>query len=223
MNVLVAGEFSGIVRDAFRAKGHDAWSCDLLPATVGDSGLGHIYHLQGDVRWVLNGAIPKGMVATSTYRPIPIYRRWDMILAFLPCTYFCNSGVRWYTTIPKQQKPGVLYGAARWEGFRESVALWKAVWNSSVPRIAMENPVPHRYAVAEIGLYSQTVQPYQFGHPETKRTCFWLKGLPPLRPTRFVQGRRPRVHHEPPSPDRWMRRSITYRGIAQAMADQWGA
>jgi hypothetical protein len=124
-------------------------------------------------------------------------------------------------------KNGVLpkiHGAERWERMREGAALVRDLLQSSIARIGVENPVPHRYAVAEIGRkYDQIIQPWQFGHGETKATCLWLKGLPLLVPTNIVEGREARIHKMPPSADRWKLRSLTYPGIAAAMADQWGA
>lgn len=204
MRVLIIGEFSGRVRDAFRLRGHEAWSNDLSRSDVPGP------HLRGDCRTFLRPCQANN------------YKRWDLAIAFPPCTYFCNSGVRWFTTVPKVRQPGIAYGSARWGEFRAAVRLWKAVAKSDIPRIAMENPIPHGYAVREIGPYSQIIQPYQFGHGEIKKTCLWLKNLPTLEPTSIVPGRRPRVHRESPGPDRWKRRSITYEGIADAMADQWG-
>jgi hypothetical protein len=198
VNVLVGAEFSGVVREAFRRRGHNAWSCDLEPAEDGSR-----YHVQGDVRELLG-------------------RAWDLGIFHLPCTYFCNSGVRWYTTIPKHPRPGVVYGPPRWALFEEAVALWLAVQRSRIPRLAMENPIPHKYARAKIGRYSQIVQPNWFGHGETKATCLWLRNLPPLYPTDSVPGREPRVHHASPGPDRWKERSRTLPGLGAAMAAQWG-
>jgi len=187
MKVLVACEFSGVVRDAFSALGHDAWSCDLLPTDSPGN------HIRGDVIEFIGDG-------------------WDLMIAHPPCTYLSNSGVRW---LYEQ------YG--RWEKMREGAEFFKALLNAPIPRIAVENPVMHKYAVEVIGRrQDQTVQPWQFGHGETKRTCLWLKGLPHLVPTNVVDGREARVHMMPPSEDRWKLRSITYPGIAEAMASQWG-
>lgn len=184
VNVLVACEFSGIVRDAFIARGHDAISVDLLPSERPGP------HIVGDVLDV-------------------DFASFDMMLAFPPCTYLTNAGVRWLF-----EHPG------RWELMKDASAFFQSLLNAPVDRIAVENPIPHRHA--KLPPYSQTIQPYQFGHGETKRTCLWLKGLPPLVPTDVVDGRTPRVHHASPSPDRWKERSRTLPGIADAMADQWG-
>lgn len=182
MRVLVACEFSGIVRRAFRALGHDAYSCDLLPAEDGSE-----WHLQGDV---LN-TVGDG---------------WDMMIAHPPCTHLAVSGARWFKTKVNEQAA--------------AVDFFMALVNAPIPRIAIENPVSimsTRYRKPD-----QIVQPWMFGHGETKATCFWLKNLPPLVPTDIVGGREARVHRMPPGPNRSRERSRTYAGIAAAMAEQWG-
>lgn len=196
LRVLVACEYSGVVRRAFLARGCDAWSCDLLPAEDGSN-----RHIRGDARELLHDG-------------------WDLLMvAHPPCTRLCNSGVRWLLTPP----PG--RSAAQMEQeLREGAALFSAFWNAPIPRIAVENPVMHRHAKALIENYAepaQSIQPWQFGHGECKRTCLWLRGLPPLKPTNVVAGREQRVHRMPPSPTRWKERSRFYPGIAAAMADQW--
>lgn len=136
---------------------------------------------------------------------------WDLMIAHPPCTRLANSGVRW------------LSERNLWDEMREGAEFFRLLLNASIPRIAVENPIPHKYALAIIGRkYDQLVQPYQFGHGEQKATCFWLKNLLPLRPTRIVSGREQRLHRLSPSPDRAKERSVTYAGIAQAMAEQWG-
>jgi hypothetical protein len=196
--VLIACEFSGTVRNAFLARGHDAWSCDLLPSEDGSN-----RHIRGDARDLLQ----PGM--------------WDLlIVAHPPCTRLCNSGVRWLTKPPAGRTL-----ADMWADLDEGAALFSAFWNAPIERIAVENPVMHRHAKERIVGYAepaQSVQPWQFGHGETKRTCLWLKNLPPLVPTDIVEGREPRVHHMSPGPDRWRERSRFFSGIAAAMADQWG-
>lgn len=196
MRVLVACEYSGKVREAFRAKGHDAWSCDLLPADDGSP-----YHIQGDVLEILNDG-------------------WDLLIGHPPCTYLCNSGVSWLHKIPE-----------RWDQMREGAEFFKALWDSDIPKIAIENPIMHKYAKEIIGSnQTQLIQPYQFGHPESKATCLWLKGLDPLVETDNVKEvwkslpkkEAQRLHMLPPSADRWKLRSETYQGIADAMAEQWG-
>jgi len=201
MRVLVACEFSGVVREAFRRRGHQAWSVDLLPPADGS-----LYHEQGDVRWIL--AHPKD------------YPAFDLLIAHPPCTYLCNSGVRW---LYKQGTTKRI--ESRWAAMEEAVKLFGLLWASPIPRVAIENPIMHKHAaeLINMGKPDQIIQPWQFGHPETKATCLWLRNLPLLQPTNIVEGRTPRVHHESPGPDRWKRRSITYQGIADAMAEQWGS
>ena len=141
------------------------------------------------------------------------------MVAHPPCTRLCNSGVRWLHT------PPVGKTAEQMEReLREGAALFSAFWNAPIPRVAVENPVMHGHAKRLIENYAepaQSVQPWQFGHGETKRTCLWLRGLPPLKPTNVVAGREQRVHRMPPSPTRWKERSRFYPGIAAAMAEQW--
>ena len=196
LRVLVACEYSGVVRRAFLARGCDAWSCDLLPSEDRSN-----RHIRGDARDLLHDG-------------------WDLLMvAHPPCTRLCNSGVRWLHTPP----PGKTAGQMELE-LREGAALFSAFWNAPIPRIAVENPVMHGHAKRLIENYAepaQSVQPWQFGHGETKRTCLWLRGLPPLKPTNVVAGREQRVHRMPPSPTRWKERSRFYPGIAAAMAEQW--
>lgn len=197
MRVLVACEFSGTVRRAFAALGHDAWSCDLLPSDDRSN-----KHIVGDARDILGDG-------------------WDLLMvAHPPCTRLCNSGVRWLSVPPAGKTLGQMH-----DELREGAELFSAFWNAPIERICVENPVMHKHAKALIENYqepAQSVQPWQFGHGETKRTCFWLKGLPPLVPTNIVEGRTPRVHHMSPGPDRWKERSRFFTGIAEAMAQQWG-
>ena len=196
MRVLIACEFSGTVRRAFTARGHDAWSCDLLPAEDGSN-----RHIVGDARDLLNDG-------------------WDLAICHPPCTRLCNSGVRWLTKAP----PGRTL-AEMWAELETGAALFSAFWNAAIPRIAVENPVMHKHAKALIEGYAppaQSVQPWQYGHGEVKRTCLWLRGLPVLTPTDVVKGREARVHRMPPGPNRGKERSRFFSGIADAMADQWG-
>jgi hypothetical protein len=197
LRVLVACEFSGVVRRAFAALGHDAWSCDLLPAEDRSN-----HHITGDAREILNDG-------------------WDLLMvAHPPCTRLCNSGVRWLSKPP----PGRTLDEMQAD-LREGAALFSAFWNAPIERVAVENPIMHKHAKALIENYAepaQTIQPWQFGHGETKGTCLWLRGLPKLTPTDIVDGRTARVHRMPPGPDRWKERSRTFVGIAAAMADQWG-
>ena len=186
MRVLIGCEFSGTVRDAFAALGHDAWSCDLLPSETPGN------HIQGDVLAVLD-------------------KRWDLAVFHPPCTRLCNSGVRW------------LHERNLWADLDAACAFFLALWDAPIPKVAIENPVQHRHARERIGVApTQTVQPWQFGHGETKATCLWLRGLPPLTPTEVVAGRYARIHRMPPGDQRWKARSVTYKGIALAMAQQWG-
>jgi hypothetical protein len=190
MRVIVGCESSGAVRRAFRALGHDAWSCDILPA---DDGCEH--HYQCDIRDV----------------PTGYGNHWDVGIFHPPCTRLTNSGVRW------------LHERNLWGELDEAAELFRFCLAFPAKRKAVENPIPHRYALERIGRkYDQIIQPWQFGHGETKATCLWLDGLPPLEPTDVVDGRVARVHRMSPSADRWKMRSATYSGIAQAMAQQWG-
>lgn len=196
MNVLIACEFSGVVREAFRAQGHNAWSCDLLPAEDGS-----IFHYTGDVRTLL----PDG--------------RWDLMIAHPPCTFLANSEVRWL-----YQKDTWALVPERWAGMRAAAAFFADLLRADIPRVAIENPIIHKYAKEIIGAnQSQIVQPWQFGHGEVKATCLWLKNLPRLTPTNIVSGRVARVHRASPGPNRWKERSRTLQGIACAMAEQWGS
>jgi len=146
---------------------------------------------------------------------------WDLLMvAHPPCTRLCNSGVRWLSKPP----PGRTAQDMQRE-LREGADLFSVFWNAAIERICVENPVMHKHAKALIVNYrefSQSIQPWQFGHGETKRTCFWLKNLPLLKPTDIVPGRENRVHRMPPGPQRWKERSRFYPGIAKAMAEQWG-
>jgi hypothetical protein len=192
MKVLVACEFSGIVRDAFIKKGHNAISCDLLPTERPGP------HYQGDVMDIINEG-------------------FDLMVAHPPCTYLCNSGVCWLYNKDKSKN------IDRWESMKSGAEFFKILLNTSIPRIAVENPIMHKYAKEIIGAsQTQTIQPWQFGHGETKATCLWLKNLPPLISTKVVKGRLQRLHLLPPSKDRAKLRSVTYQGLADAMAEQWG-
>ena len=190
IKVLVACEFSGRVREAFRKRGFDAWSCDLLPAEDGSK-----YHIQGDVKEILDDG-------------------WDLMIAHPPCTYLANSGVRWLHERPE-----------RWKELKKATDFFRTLLNAPIPHIAVENPIPHRYAVQLIGRkYDQIIQPYQFGEPYSKATCFWLKNLPKLKHTKIIPKSKviQQVWKEPPHEDRWKNRSRTYVGVAEAMAEQWG-
>lgn len=183
--VLVACEYSGAVRDAFLAMGHDAMSCDLLPTDVPGP------HYQGDVFDIIGDG-------------------WDLMIAHPPCTYLCVSGIHWNTSRPERKIHT-----------ESALDFFQRLLNAPIPHIALENPVS--VASSRIRPPDQTIQPWQFGHGETKATCLWLKNLPQLQPTNIVSGRENRIHKMAPSKDRWKLRSATYPGIAQAMAQQWGS
>ena len=195
MRVLVACEYSGRVREAFRRLGHDAWSCDLLPSEDGSKN-----HFQGDVMMIAED----GLQAKGEYFPVP----WDLMIAHPPCTHLAVSGARHFD-------------AKREDGRQqEAIEFFLKLARAPIPRIAIENPVCIMSSIWRKP--DQIIQPWQYGTGETKATCLWLKGLPHLVPTNVVSGRHPRIHLMPPSPDRWKERSRTYEGIAQAMAEQWG-
>jgi len=181
MRVLVACEFSGIVREAFTKMGHDAWSCDLIKTEIPGP------HIQGDVLEILDDD-------------------WDLMIAHPPCTHLAVSGARWFKFKQKEQA--------------EALEFVRMLLDAPIHRIALENPVS--VISTKIRKPDQIIQPWMFGHGETKKTCLWLKNLPPLEPTHIVGGREGRVWKEAPSPDRWKNRSRTYTGIAHAMASQWG-
>jgi len=177
----VACEFSGAVREAFRARGHDAWSCDLLETEIPGQ------HIVGDVLGVIGDG-------------------WDLMIAHPPCTHLAVSGARWWKD--KQQEQA------------DALEFVRALMAAPIDRIALENPISK--ISSAIRKPDQIVQPWQFGHGETKATCLWLKGVPKLQPMDVVEGREPKVHHMAPGPNRWRERSRTYAGIAKAMAQQWG-
>ena len=198
MKILVACEFSGIVRDAFIAKGHDAMSCDRLPTERPGP------HHQGDV--------------------IPLLSEpWDMIIAHPPCTYLCVPGAHYLHT-----------QGGRWDKMREARQFFMAIMNTKVSKMCVENPVPHRYA--ELPKYTQIIQPWQFGHEVSKRTCLWLVGLPKLKPTKVMTNhgeryvrteRQQKMGYGKTSNSKWYaaaspkERSRTFQGVADGMADQW--
>lgn len=196
MNVLVACEYSAVVREAFRRRGHEAWSVDVLP-TEGPPA----WHIQADA-----------LEVARAYA-------WDLVIAHPPCTRLTKAGVRW------------LHERDLWAEMREAAEFFRAFLELDVPKVAVENPVMHRYATEIIGRkQDQVVQPWMFGHKESKGTGLWLKGLPPLVPTDDVREEtmaltpkeRDRIHWAAPGPDRWKVRSRTYEGIGEAMAQQWG-
>jgi hypothetical protein len=202
MRVLVACEYSGMVREAFAARGWEAWSCDLL-----ESERPSLFHYQGDVRDLLT-------------------EEWDLLVGHPPCTYLTNSANRHLYRADGSRDP------ERWENMREGAEFFNLLWNADVPHIALENPVMTGAARDLVGgKATQYIQPWQFGTPETKQTGLRLKNLPPLVPTSNLYAEMKalpksishRVHYLSPGPDRWKERSRTFPGVAQAMADQWGA
>ena len=182
LRVLVACEYSGAVRDAFRALGHDAMSCDLLSSER--PGM----HYQGDARDVLDDG-------------------WDLMICHPPCTHLAVSGARWFKDKVREQA--------------EALDFVRLLLSAPIPRIALENPVS--IISSRIRKPDQIIQPWQYGHGETKATCLWLKNLPKLTPSNIVEGREQRTWKLPPSADRWKERSRTFPGIAEAMALQWGS
>jgi site-specific DNA-cytosine methylase len=185
MRILIACEFSGIVRDAFIRRGHDAISCDLLPTEVPGP------HIQQSARFLAYGGW---------------HGRFDLMIAHPPCTHLAVSGARWFKGKEREQE--------------EALEFVRFLLDAPIHRIALENPVS--IISTRIRKPDQIIQPWMFGHPETKATCLWLKNLPKLVPTNIVEGRDNRVHREPPGPDRWKNRSRTLSGIAEAFAAQWG-
>lgn len=183
MKVLVGCECSGVVRRAFKERGHNAWSCDILPADDGSR-----CHIQDDVLNVIKRA------------------KWDLAIFHPPCTHLAVSGARWFKDKLHEQA--------------EALEFVRQLLDAPIPRIALENPVS--IISTRIRKPDQCIQPWQFGHGETKKTCLWLKNLPLLQSTNVVEGREARIHKMPPSADRGKLRSVTYTGIAEAMADQWG-
>jgi hypothetical protein len=206
MRVLVLFEFSGRVSGAFRARGHTAYSMDLLP-TLGDPR----YHWQQDITIA-------GTVLDDARR-----QEWDLVIAHPSCTRVTNAGVRWLYKGGR----GTEVDPEKWGEMEAGAGLMRWLDRLAWRRFAMENPVPHDHALQIIGRkYDQIIQPWQFGTGEIKKTCLWLQNLPKLQPTKIVPGRTPRVHHESPGIKggltRAQRRSITDPGIADAFAEQWG-
>lgn len=187
MRVLIACEFSGVVREAFRRNGHDAWSCDIIPSLDNSE-----FHLQQDVIHLLDSENNAG-------------RRFDLIIAHPPCTYLAVSGNRWYSDRPDLYEPAADFAASF---FKYS------------DKVCVENPVGRLSKLFRKP--DQYIQPWMFGHGETKKTGLWLRGLPKLKPTNVVDGREQKIWKMPPGKDRGYLRSITYSGIAEAMANQWG-
>lgn len=194
MKVLIACEFSGIVRDAFAARGHDAWSCDLLETERPGQ------HIVGDCREILR-------------------RGWDLMIAHPPCTYLCNSGIRW---LYKGGKKANGRDYTRWGNMHRAARFFNTLLDAPIRRIAVENPRMHIYGLKHCGEETQSIFPERFGEAESKETCLWLRRLPRLVPTGHEWEIEHRVHHIPPGPNRWKERSRTLQGIANAMAEQWG-
>jgi hypothetical protein len=210
LRVLVACEYSGVVRRAFRERGHEAWSCDLLPSEDDSP-----YHIQCDIQELLDRT----------------QWAWDLMIAHPPCTYLCNSGVRWLKEDEVIDGVPWIYrgGVTRWDRMLDAKELFEHLWEAPIPRICIENPVPHKYA--GLPKYSQTIQPWMFGEDASKRTCLWLKGLTPLTSTELISpgptgkyaNQTPSGQNKlGPSKNRALERSRTYAGIANAFASQWG-
>lgn len=187
MKVLVACEYSGVVRNAFIKRGHDAISCDYLPTDQDGP------HYQGDVMDIINDG-------------------WDLMIAHPPCTHLAVSGARWFKDKKEEQE--------------YALAFVRFLMDAPIEKICIENPVS--IISTRIKKPSQIIQPWMFGHDASKKTCLWLKNLPPLKPTKIIKKAR-YANQTPsgqnklgPSTDRWKLRSRTYEGIAQAMAEQWG-
>lgn len=202
MRILVACEESQVVCKAFRELGHNAYSCDIQEC----SGDHPEWHIQGDVMKHINDG-------------------WDMMIAHPPCTYLCNSGVRWL-----YNKDGS-NNWDRWDKLDDAIHFFMILQGAPIPKICIENPIPHKYAKNKIGEYTQLIQPWMFGHKETKATCLWLKGLQLLKETDNVKKYmyqlsnklKYRIHYMSPGKERSKLRSKTFEGIAKAMANQWGS
>jgi len=192
VRVLVACEYSGVVRDAFIKGGHEAMSCDIIPTDVPGP------HYQGSVLDILD-------------------QGWDLMIAHPPCTYISNAGARFLY-------PGKILNKDRYAIGMEAVEFFMKLYNANIPKIAVENPIPSR--IFGLPQYSQTIQPYEYGHPFQKRTCLWLKNLPLLKPTNIVKKRESTKvagnWFNAGGKDRQKNRAKTFQGIADAMADQWG-
>jgi hypothetical protein len=202
VRAIVVCEESGRVRRALRGYGVDAWSNDILPASDGSR-----FHLQGDARQYLDMG-------------------WDLMIAHPPCTHLANSGARWMTDhwVKKKAHPEGRYwhdGSKKRAQTLEALQFVKDLWAAPIPRIAIENPVGRLPKLWR--KWDQVIHPWQFGHGEQKQTCLWLKNLPKLVPTDIVEGRAQRVWKMPPGPERERLRSLTYLGIADAIAAQWGS
>lgn len=206
MRILIGCESSGVMRRAFAARGHDVWSCDLLPSEDGSN-----RHIRGDLRDHLNDG-------------------WDLLAVMHPpCTRLCNSGVRWL-----HEPPAGRTLEEMWADLDRAADFFATCWRAPVPRVAVENPIMHRHARERMPAdlpRPQIIQPWQFGEPFFKATGFYLRGLPELQPSNILKPPAPgtaehrrwsAIHRAPPGPNRWRFRSRTFEGIADACADQWG-
>ena len=200
MKIIVLCETSNKVSQAFRDKGHEVWSLDIEANDVSQE-----YHIKTDLEVML----------VNPDKWYDWWRQFDLIIAHPPCTYLCNSGVKWlYHDSKKETKE------QRWNKMKEAEWMFNAIMALPVPRKCLENPIPHKHGIGKT--YTQIIQPWQHGHGETKATCLWLQRLPELKPSDRVSGRVQRMHSLGPSKERSKIRSETYQGIADAMADQWG-
>ena len=192
MKILVACEFSGTVREAFASRGHDAWSCDILPTEIPGQ------HYQGDVMDILDDG-------------------WDMMIAHPPCTYLSNAGARFLYPNKQLNEDRLKLGI-------EAKEFFMTLYNANIDKIVVENPIPSK--IYGLPKYSQSIQPYEYGHPFQKKTCLWLKNVPELQPTNIVSNRQstkvPGNWFNKGGKDRQKNRAKTFEGIAQAMAEQWG-
>jgi hypothetical protein len=203
MNILIACEISGRVRDAFRRKGHNAWSCDILglediPKPYAECQQFPEFHIKDDCRNVIGS-------------------RWDMMIAHPECTFLCNSGVRWLYETGYKRNP------IRWEAMKNAAGFFATLLNAPIERIALENPIMHGHGRQLVGRGpTQIIHPWMFGEPESKSTCLWLKGLPRLVPTHHNKYPEQAIFRMGPGPLRSFKRSLTFKGIANAIAEQWG-
>jgi len=205
MRVLVGCEESQTVCKAFRAKGHEAFSCDIEPCSGGHPE----WHIQKNVLDILE------------------WKKWDLMISHPPCTFLTNAGVRWLYQGGTKKNP---IDEVRWQNMVEGCEFFNELWKCNIPKICVENPIPHIFARERIGYYEQVIQPWQHGHPERKATCLWLKGLPRLKETNNVKSHmltlskkdQNKIHNMSPGPERSKLRSKTYEGIAKAFAEAWG-
>lgn len=217
MKILVGCEESQAVCIEFRKRGHEAYSCDLQECSGGHPE----WHIISDVLLLLDGGYFKTQSGDNIF-----IDKWDMGIFFTPCTYSCNSGIRWmykHNKYALDWDGKIIINQQRMENCKKYAKLLQSCLNSNIPLICCENPIPHHFAVEFIGRkYDQLIQPYQFGHGETKATCLWLKRLPFLQYTSIVKERKAIIHRMAPGKYRAKLRSKTYLGIAKAMAEQWG-